>query len=187
MKKLSELVTIRTNNEDCVVLQVKENMRYNLIDLGCFDGNEEIIRLTKGRNHTATVFTKDNSFSWNWGEGGYTLVSDKTSKCGKLIQECIEEDFGIYIGNDVNKIQETLHIMSLDDLSGTSHVFKLMWWKEQKDTNIVAHYDGEFLKGFEGYDKAIQYMNNNYASVDKIESYIAHTGCYVETYNVYRK
>ena len=37
-KKLSQMVTIMENNEQCVVLKVKKNQFANLVSLGCFDG-----------------------------------------------------------------------------------------------------------------------------------------------------
>lgn len=105
--KLCYLVDIVENNENCVILQVKDNKRLELIKLGCFDGNEELMRLTKGKNHTCTVFPKSgNPFSWKWGEGGYTLVSDRLSTMGKLIEACITEDFDIYIGEDKIKLKK---------------------------------------------------------------------------------
>ena len=68
----------------------------NLISLGCFNGDEVMMRLTKGRDVTCTLFRKNGkSFSWHWGIGGYTLVSDQVWRMGQLIQSCIENDFGI--------------------------------------------------------------------------------------------
>lgn len=98
MTKLYDLVELLENNEECVVLKVKDNSQLKLICLGYFSGNETMFRLTKGENHTCTVF-RDNgkSFSWKWGISGFTLVSDSTRKCGKLIQQCITDDFGIRI------------------------------------------------------------------------------------------
>ena len=49
--KLCYMVDIIENNENCVVLEVKDNKKMDLIKLGCFDGDEELIRLTKGKKH----------------------------------------------------------------------------------------------------------------------------------------
>jgi len=98
MKKLSELVEVVTNNGACVVLKVKDNVEFELISLGCFDGDEKMIRLTKGKDITCTVFNKnDSNFSWHWGYSGYTLVSDNMEKMGRMIQSTIENDFGIKV------------------------------------------------------------------------------------------
>ena len=93
LKDLTELVA---NNDDYVVLKVKENHEMDLITLGVFDGDEDMLRLTKGRTVTCTVWRKSlKSYSWHWGDSGYTLVADSMRKKGKLIQNCIEQDYGI--------------------------------------------------------------------------------------------
>lgn len=94
--KLRDMVEVYENNADCVVLKVKEGQRMALISLGCFDGDEELFRLTKGGTVTCTVWKEDGkSVSWHWGSTGYTLVSPVMKKRGELIEECIEKDFGI--------------------------------------------------------------------------------------------
>lgn len=94
--KLKDMVEIFTNNGDCVVLKVKDGQELNLISLGYFDGDETMLRLTKGRNVTCTVFHKTGRpYSWHWGYSERTLVNDSTQKLGQLIQSCIEKDFGI--------------------------------------------------------------------------------------------
>ena len=99
MTKLSELVTVEVNNEKCVVLKVKEGKAMELITLGCFDGNETMFRITKGDNHTATVWRGEKTFSWEWGYSGYTLVSDKVKEEQRTICHCIRDELGI----DINK------------------------------------------------------------------------------------
>ena len=90
------MVTLIRNNDNCVVLKVKNGQEINLICLGCFNGDESMFRITKGEDVTCTVFRKNgHSFSWHWGKSGYTLVSDKTFRMGRLIQDCIEKGFGI--------------------------------------------------------------------------------------------
>ena len=54
--KLSNCVEVAVNNAECVVLKVKKGKEFDLITLGCFDGNETMFRLTKGDNHTCTVW-----------------------------------------------------------------------------------------------------------------------------------
>lgn len=94
--KLKDMVELAVNNQDCVVLKVKDGQEMNLISLGCFNGDETMMRLTKGGTVTCTVFRPGGmSFSWHWGFNGYTLVSDQTERMGRLIQDCIEKDFGI--------------------------------------------------------------------------------------------
>ena len=74
MKTLADYVEIIENNMECVILKVKPDSRMALIALGCFNGNEEMIRLTKGETQTCTLFYKDGGISsWSWGAGGIPL------------------------------------------------------------------------------------------------------------------
>lgn len=93
--KLRDMVYMIENNADCVLLEVKPAQRINLISLGCFNGDEKMLRLTKGRTVTCTVFTDKGSYSWSWGSDGFTLVTDQMRRKGHLIQECIEKDFQV--------------------------------------------------------------------------------------------
>jgi hypothetical protein len=98
--KLKDIVKIRTNNYDLVVLEVLPGHEFDLIDLG-FHGNEKLFRLTKGADHTCTIFSQKNgelhNFSWHWGYSGHTLVSPLVDDWGRMIQNCITDDYGIYI------------------------------------------------------------------------------------------
>lgn len=94
--KLKDMVELLSNNDACVVLKVKDGQEMNLISLGCFNGDEVMMRLTKGRDVTCTLFRKNGkSFSWHWGASGFTLVTDQVWRMGQLIQSCIENDFDI--------------------------------------------------------------------------------------------
>lgn len=75
--KLKDMVELLSNNDACVVLKVKDGQEMNLLSLGCFNGDEVMMRLTKGRDVTCTLFRKNGkSFSWHWGASGFTLVTD---------------------------------------------------------------------------------------------------------------
>ena len=181
--KLCYLVDIIENNEECVILKVKSNKKLDLIKLGCFDGNEELIRLTKGEDHTCTIFrTNDKPFSWHWGRSGYTLVSDNVSTMGKLIEACITEDFDIYIGEDKNKVKETMNIMSLNDSSNSSHFIEMMYWKDGNDVSV--HKDNSFYKFFKNTIEAKEHFKNLNYDINFKNKYIASTGCIVEEYNI---
>lgn len=82
------------NNDECVLLRAKTNKEVELFALGL--DNVEMIRMTKGERQDCTLkFKNGNSFSWHWGMGGYTLVSDSTRDLGYKILHCIEYDFEI--------------------------------------------------------------------------------------------
>ncbi len=183
-EKLCYLVDIVENNKNCVVLKVKDNKEMDLIKLGCFDGDERLIRLTKGKNHTCTVFYNDNRkpFSWEWGASGFTLVSDNTNKKGKLIQKCITEDFDIYVGEDDSKIMESLYIKSLDDVKNRKHKIEIMYFKNSYD--VVVHKDNEYYNAFLNVNEAIKHFQDLNYKVDFKNKYVAGTGCIVEEYSI---
>lgn len=183
--KLCYLVDIIENNEECVILKVKDNKKLDLIKLGYFDGNEELMRLTKGRNHTCTIFkTNGKSFSWYWGSSGCTLVSDNVSAMGKIIESCITEDFDIYIDEDKDKIRETMNIMSLDDSNNNSHFIEMMYWKD--GNNVSVHKDNSFYKFFKNTIEAKEHFRNLNYDVNFKNKYIAGTGCIVEEYDIFK-
>ena len=182
MKKLCELVEIVENNKECVILEVTGSM-LDLIKLGCFNGDEKLIRLTKGNRHTCTVWTSDNNYSWFWGIGGHTLVSDDMTKRGKLIEDCITRDFEIYIGENKDLIAKTLHIKSLADVEHMTHKVKLMWWPNNNDS-ICCHIDGEFFEFFKGMENALRHFKSRGYQFSGHNKYTAQTGCIVEEYTI---
>lgn len=44
MKKLSELVKVIENNENCVVMEVKKKQEMELIKIGYFSGNRQHVK-----------------------------------------------------------------------------------------------------------------------------------------------
>lgn len=96
MKRLCELVDIGINNEACVLFKVKDSARMDLITLGCFRGDEDMIRMTKGRQPTVTLYYKDGgTASYYFGEGGHTVLAESGAAQREMIRECAILDFGI--------------------------------------------------------------------------------------------
>ena len=184
MNKLFDIVKIVENNMECVVLEVT-GKPLDLIKIGYFDGNETMMRLTKGGHHTCTVWTKNGgSYSWEWGTNGSTMVSDKMSRQGRLIQECIEDDFEICICGTPDAIKKTLHT-STEEIKNAKHDLKFMYWESRKD-DICCHKDGIFFKHFNGKDNAIGHFKSHGYKVTSLGSYVASTGCIVEEYFIER-
>lgn len=152
MKKLCELVTIQTNTEDCVVLNVKPDSRMDLICLGCFTGDEELIRLTKGEDVTCTVWDKNGkSYSWYWGKSGYTCVTELMTKKGNMVLRCIEDDLDIRV-----KARKEIIIKDMGRKNHT-HTIKLY---NNGSYGVCCHKDGEFLRYFKEAIEAINYFRN---------------------------
>ena len=178
MATLADYVEIIENNMECVVLKVIPDSREGLISLGCFNGNEDLIRLTKGAVQTCTVFYKDgSSFSWNWGRHGYTVVSDGTEKCGSMVQSCLEEDFDICIAGSKEDIEKTIFIRRLGDSEGMVMVYKLMWFQEN---DICIYKNDCYLKHMDSMEDAENYVNNKIEYIDHEQS-VEWTGCQVLT------
>lgn len=187
--KLCNLVNIEENSKECVLLKVKDNVKMDLIKLGCFDGNEEYIRLTKGKNHTCTVFKREgDSFNeWHWGTDGYTLVSPKLDDQRKLIEGCITDDFDIYIGDNLNNINKTLFVRSLEDVKDVEHFVKFMYWNKDKKEDICVHKDEEYYRHFSNIEEAKKHFKDLGFYIQKQSDYIADTGCIVEEYFIDKK
>lgn len=124
MKKLCELVDIAVNNENCVLFKVKDNVVMDMIALGCFKGDEDMIRMTKGRTPEITVFKKDGSnYSYHFGEGSTTVISDNMALQRLMVRECAVLNFGIvcdlsYMRGGVDEealIKTSLGIRGADD------------------------------------------------------------------------
>ena len=65
------------------------------------------ITVTKGKRHTLTVIRKDGTtWSFNWGEGGYTLISDNTERLKKAVVEYIENYMHILLDWEDQRITE---------------------------------------------------------------------------------
>ena len=179
-KSLVDLVEIYENNENCVVMKVKEGTEMDLICLGCFDGTEKMFRLTKGADNTCTVWNAKGSYSWSWGSSGTTLVSDSMRMQGRMIEDCIVKDFEIYTGANKDLIKSSLRIKSLDDLKGLAHQFKLMGTDNNK---LCVHRDGEFYShmSIQEFDSMVDSKNYHITS---IENYTSNNGCPVKVVKV---
>lgn len=186
-KKLCDLVEIEENNMNCVLLKVKENSTLDLIKLGCFEGDEKLIRITKGRDHTITIFTDKTHYSWDYGESGKTLVSKDMDMKRALISDCVRNDFDIYIDFDKELIRKSLDIYSLKDTYNKLHNIKIMYWKGKRESAITVHKDGQFFKHFSGINDAKKYFENSNYILTFTNEYTAPTGCFVEEYLMIRK
>lgn len=97
--KLNQLMVITANTDECVILEFKPGItKRDKILSGLFDGNEEMIRVTKGRDQYYTVFKDDGShWGWHCGDSGFTLVSSNVDELRKLINGmCREAGIALY-------------------------------------------------------------------------------------------
>jgi len=176
--KLGDLTEVVKNNAECVILKVKDGAEFELVCLGCFDGNEKMFRLTKGTDHTCTVWREnDKPFYWEWGESGHTLVSDNMSKMGKLIQQTIEDDFDVYVGGNADKRRDT-------SVGKKLHTIKAMRGAMGR---CCIHKDGEFFRYFNTRAEAENHFISLGYEIVNTGGYTSGNGCDVETFNIVPK
>lgn len=186
-KRLCDLVEIEENNMDCVILKIKEGSKMDLIKLGCFNGDEQLIRVSKGRDNTYTIFNEKDSFSWEYGESGYTLVSKQKDEMRYLIDDCVKNDFDIYIGNNPELIKKSLSIHSIEDTFSRVNFIEIMYWEGERNKDVVVHKNGEFFKRFTGINEAKKYFERTGQVLSYSDEYIAQTGCKVEQYSLVKE
>lgn len=186
-KRLCDLVEIEANNRECVLLKIKDDSELSLIKLGCFDGDEKAIRVTKGKNHTYTVIAKDKTYSWEHGESGYTLVSDNMDRKRFLINDCVENDFDIYIGSNKDLIEKSLSIHCIEDTYKNENDIEIMYWENEKNKSVIVHKNGEFFRSFSGIDEAKKFFKDTGHELYYSDDYVANTGCIVEEYKLVKE
>ena len=154
MKKLQDLVELISNTEDAVVLKVKEGVKVDLICLGCFNGDEDIIRLTKGETVTCTIWTtKGTHYYWQWGPDGTTLVTDQLSKKGHMILDTIQGAFDILVKGAKSSI--------VKDIRGAYKIHKIFLWRNAAPGyDCGCRKDNEFYKFFETVNDAIKHFES---------------------------
>ena len=99
MTKLADCIEVITNNDNCVMLKIKEDKRMDLIATGYFNGDEEMIRMTKDNDNNSYTIWSNNGKAFNWNNR--TLKSDNLSKLQKIIAKCIHHDLSIYMGDSI--------------------------------------------------------------------------------------
>ena len=99
MTKLADCIEVITNNDNCVMLKIKEDKRMDLIATGYFNGDEEMIRMTKDNDNNSYTIWSNNGKAFNWNNR--TLKSDDLRKLQKAIAKCIHHDLGIYMGDSI--------------------------------------------------------------------------------------
>ena len=86
-KELWEIVELVSNNNDCVVFKVLPNSEMDLILLGCFGGDETMIRIANDNYWTITIFLKDGThYSW----GSNTIVDEEMKQMRRKIMGLIK-------------------------------------------------------------------------------------------------
>lgn len=90
---LSKVMKIVDRNSDRVVIEVSSDDPLTTAMYPFIPGNTAYITVTLGENHVLTVIKKDNStFSFYWGIGGYTLISESLEQLRKEVVNFLERN-----------------------------------------------------------------------------------------------
>lgn len=91
---LSKVMKIVDRNSDRVVIKVSSDDPLTTAMYPFIPGNTAYITVTLGENHVLTVIKKDNStFSFHWGIGGYTLISESLEQLRKEVVNFLERNW----------------------------------------------------------------------------------------------
>jgi hypothetical protein len=94
---LNEIFKLVDANEDRVVIEVLADSPLKVAMFPFVSSEYNYITVTRGRNHVLTVIKKDGkTFSFSFGDGGYTLISDSLEELKKYVLKFIE-DSGVLI------------------------------------------------------------------------------------------
>lgn len=89
-ERVFQLHSVTSNK---VILKVNVNDTLTMAEFPFLKMTYDYITVTRGANHTLTVIQKDGtSFDFDWGKGGYTLISDNMKKLKQAVI-CFIEDY----------------------------------------------------------------------------------------------
>lgn len=186
MTKLCDIVKIKNNDVSSLTFEVLEDKEIELINLG-FDPKLKYIFLSKGHNHTIKLINRDlETTSFDFGDHGYTLISNNLKEQKKKILNCITDDFGIaYIG-DAKYLNKTSKINSLTDKENMSFLISVFW--NNNSSHFSMHRDNSFFKSFSSLHEVDDYINEYYTITNKMDLRLSEvTGCNILEYNVIGK
>lgn len=88
-----------------VIIRVVANDNLTIAKNPYISSKMDYITVTRGEKHILTVINKDGTtFSFHWGSGGYTLISESTERLKKAVVAFIEEDNHISLEWDDGRI-----------------------------------------------------------------------------------
>lgn len=91
--KMKDYLKIVENNNDSVVIKVKELTNLQIAQKPCFDSSMDYITITRGSKQVLTVINKKGgTFSFHWGIGGYTLISDNLQELKRVVLRFLEDN-----------------------------------------------------------------------------------------------
>lgn len=143
------------NNEKFILFKIRGS-REQLIMTGVFNGNEDYIRMTKGKEREVTIFYKDGTYYTHpYGEGRnavYSMPAD-VEKIVKTAIKIVQDDWDTMLADDSGKNLFT----NRRELTQNTLNIKLYNNRQREETYI---YKNGFLFG--KMKNAEEYIKENY-------------------------
>ena len=138
LKKIFEIVS---NNSEQVVLKVNADDPLTVAMNPYVSGNYAYITVTKGTEHILTVTKKDGStFSFHWGDSGYTLISENLERLRKEVIKFIEHE-GILLGWNTDELPTEISIFYNSNYKS--------WQFTARGNKVQAYYWSDYASSWE--------------------------------------
>lgn len=144
-RELEQVFTLVEATPGQVVLKVLANNPLTVAKFPFISMDMAYITVTRGKNHTLTVTKKDGkTWSFDWGERGYTLISDNTERLKKAAIEYIEDYMHILLERGAWRVKNA-------KIFYNSYLKKWQLTLEGKDQNGFheAHWWSKTAKSYE--------------------------------------
>ena len=162
---MADVFELYHRDSEKVVLKVNANDPLTVALHPYVSSDMEYITVTRGNKHTLTVVKKDGkTFSFNWGEGGYTLISENLETLKRKVISFIENDNHILLEwDDSQPVEATIFY---------NHNYKLWQLTLRGRGRLCAHWWSKDATSWE--DMATEVIP--YVHACGWEHYIATTG-----------
>ena len=188
MNKLTKIVTIINNDEDTVILKIDENKKLELLSIGCFNGNEDMLILSKLSSKNTdmlgyNIIYKDGT---NTSFSGSGCLSEKLAAITRWMKETVVFDFGIPIEGYQNTepLKKFSYIKTIEDDLNTPHTFELTGFNHN---DMCLRKDGAFMHRGENKEFYMNYLSERYNIVSNERRISSNTGCVIYTIKTEKK
>lgn len=101
---MKKYIEITQNDNELVILKVKDLTNLQIAQKPYFNSGMDYITITRGGKQVLTVVNKDGkTFSCQWGDGGYTLISENLEELKRVVLRFLEAN-NIFINLINNKL-----------------------------------------------------------------------------------
>lgn len=161
---LNKIFEVADNSLDTLVIKVKKLSPLEVALHPFVSANMQYITVSKGRNHTLTVIYENGHHGdrFNWGDSGYTLISDGLEDLKKAVIKFAEDENRILLDADFTKITEAYICYN-----NNFHAFQLFVGGEGRNYACYRNYNirsiDEMRKCAEEFIKVDGWTSRHYA------------------------